>query len=393
MRGIGLVSRLIVVVWLLGVVGCGGSGGSGGSTAATQPARVNGNIVALNGSSSDVDGVEVEVMGTNSFDVSDDDGAFDLGDVPLGEHEILVTVPNPDGSVLVTFIVVLVFADGEVVSLRVSIDGEEFVRLSVERSCHDRDEVETRSILQPTLLGAGLSGYVEVKKDDDDAGDFDVEIEDLEAGEALTISLTDSTGTMEEIDIVADDFGKVDLELDSEDGDMLPFGVTDVADLEGVKVAILDGSGEVLLHSTVARLGSIPVCDDDDNEDGERQEGRTRLTNAAGVTGEADVKLRRDVGEDDERFEVEVESTNVNVDLELWLEDPDQPGVLVLIDAFVPDADELDEVEVQLRTEDGETLPFGVASVAELIELQLEIRRSDDGTVVFSGLTSVLRRV
>ena len=48
------------------------------------------------------------------------------------------------------------------------------------------------------------------------------------------------------------------------------------------------------------------------------------------------------------------------------------------------------EAELELDTHDGDALPFGVATAAELAGLAVELRNAAGGAVLFSGTTPSL---
>jgi hypothetical protein len=86
---------------------------------------------------------------------------------------------------------------------------------------------------------------------------------------------------------------------------------------------------------------------------------------------------------------IEVDGSNAVGTLEAWLEDPAPPGTLVQVGLLTPEDD--GELEYERDTSDGESLPFGVATAADLVGLAVEVRRASDGAVLFAGTTPPLR--
>jgi hypothetical protein len=84
-----------------------------------------------------------------------------------------------------------------------------------------------------------------------------------------------------------------------------------------------------------------------------------------------------------------VDGSNAVGTLEAWLEDPAPPGTLVQVGLLTPEDD--GELEYERDTSDGESLPFGVATAADLVGLAVEVRRASDGAVLFAGTTPPLR--
>jgi len=164
----------------------------------------------------------------------------------------------------------------------------------------------------------------------------------------------------------------------------LPLDAMSVTELVGRAVEIR-ADGEVLLTGDVPELGISPK---------ERSDVRSRLEatdEAVALSSEAHarVRLRSKPFKDDERFEVkisdfpDVDSSN----LRLFLEDPEDPGVLVDLGSFVADGQNPGEHQFRRRTRKGDPLPFGVGSVVDLYDLDVEIRDAGDGTVYFEGST------
>jgi hypothetical protein len=114
--------------------------------------------------------------------------------------------------------------------------------------------------------------------------------------------------------------------------------------------------------------------------------GESILTNAPGVTGLAKVELKSRPSRGEEKFEIEVKNTNVVGTIEVWLEDPANPGTLNFVGNMV--SKESNERKFERNTRKGQELPYGVSRVTDLASLQIELRRAADA--VYTGLTPAL---
>jgi hypothetical protein len=167
----------------------------------------------------------------------------------------------------------------------------------------------------------------------------------------------------------------------------LPLDAETVDELVGVDVQIR-ADGEVLLVGRVPELGISKKAKIKERSDLEATDDATDLSPEA----KARVRLRAKLARGDHRFEVKVtDFPDVDSeDLRLWLEDPDDPGVLVDLGAFEPDGEDAGEHHFRRRTSKGDPLPFGVESVEDLFDLDMEIRDAGDDTVYFEGETPVV---
>lgn len=379
--------------------GC--SSGGNGSAVASASTRTKGAVVALDGQSTSLSGVQVRDPSSGTSDVTDDHGDFDLGPLREGEHELELVVPPRGGHGRREIHVELELSGGGEVELRISIDGESVVRLSIERSCDD--DVERNETRAPLIADvAGLDGHVKVRKRADGHQGFDVEADHLAPGRSVDVVVTDpADASRVEVlgPISANVEGEAEIELRTQDGDRLPFGVADVDELEGYLIAVRDAtSAQQLLHGEVPALGNVPVCTDDDNRGDDnggggddssiRMAGEARLSTAVGIGGFARVQLRSRPDRGEERIEVEVSDVAL-AGLEVWLENPNDPQRdLELVGTL---HFEVDHLEFERDTESGDQLPFGATEAAELQNLQIEVR-FPDGTVAYSGVTPPLMR-
>jgi hypothetical protein len=162
----------------------------------------------------------------------------------------------------------------------------------------------------------------------------------------------------------------------------LPFGVASVSELIGRDVEIRVGD-EVVLFAEIPGFDPLPKAKVEDDLD---------PTENAPIDAEAAIKLRSRPRKGDERFRVTVEDVDLAVgqELQLYLEDPDQPGTLVNQGAMVADEEGTD-ARFRSRTRQGQALPFEVNSTADLAGLAIEIRDADTGDVYFDGLVPAVR--
>jgi len=282
---------------------------------------------------------------------------------------------------------------GEAV-LRVEVDEDGIRRVSVEHCDEDGQENRTRARL--VAVEDGLEGKVEIGKKANDDQTFQVEVEGLAPGRTIEVFVVNAADVEQsQGTAVAGVEGEAELEIETEHGDLLPHGAADVSELEGFGVIVRDATtGDDLMTGHIPELGRIPpACDkhdgDDDHEDDDGNDdehdahhrGRTRLTNADGVAGEAKAGLRDRPGR--QKLGVEVEHTDVTDPIEFWLEDPANLGTFVLIGTLTAHEDEL---RLELDTGDGDLLPFGVTDVKDLVGLQVELRSGADGSVLFTGV-------
>lgn len=362
---------------------CGGGGGTGGSDAGVT--QTKGNVVAIDGQSSVVSGVQVRALSTGAADVSRADGTFDLGALPARRERLAVRVDDhgPELEVEVDL------SEGGSVELHLSVSRDHVDRVG-EEHCHGGgSRSDTRTRLTP--LEAGLEGHVGVRRRDDGRQGFDVEAEHLAPGRALDVAVIDPVTAAEDLlgRATANALGEAEWERRTQDGQALPFGVADVRDLEDFRVEVRDaGTGQAVLRGTVPAASGMPACGAGGGSHDDDGVGEARLANLGVVTGTAEVELRSRPDRGEEKIEVHVEGSNAVGTLRVWLEDPAQPGTLVEVGTLQANGTGL---EFERDTHDGETLPFGVSQAADLSGLAIEVRRASDGAVLFGGTTPPVR--
>ena len=110
----------------------------------------------------------------------------------------------------------------------------------------DGDDDEARARLSGT---GGVGGYIEVERDDGEE-EFDIEVDGLAPGTAVTYWLETAIGSNTYTQIgqrTAHAGGEAELEFDTDDGDMLPGGAASLNDLAGRRVEIRDSAGASIL--------------------------------------------------------------------------------------------------------------------------------------------------
>jgi hypothetical protein len=256
---------------LLTVAACGGGGsGLGGSGGGTPPTvtRTTGQVASVDGQTADLSGVGILATTTGAATTTGLDGRFDLGLLPAGPNQLWVTPPaTPRAFAASAPIEITIDTSGSGrLELRLEIEDGVIRRLDLDL-CDGEHGEEIRAAL--TAVEPGLSGKVEVKHDDDGDQEFEVEAEHLIPGRIVEIVVIDpATGAEETLGLfAAGDDGEAEVELESEDGARLPFGVTDLADLAGFGVEVRDGATDaLLLEGQVPALGDVgSTCPDDDH--------------------------------------------------------------------------------------------------------------------------------
>jgi hypothetical protein len=180
--------------------------------------------------------------------------------------------------------------------------------------------------------------------------------------------------------------GRAQWEIATNDGGVLPHGAADVAALAGCTVEVRDGdTGDALLFGTIPELPAA-VATGGAGGDEARARGRATLVRTTDGTGKGYVELRRRVkdGEVRQRFKVEAEGQSAGASLDVFAEDPSNPGTPAFVATVVVDA--FGEARARASiTHDGALLPFGATDVTAFVGLTVEVRRSSDGVVLLRG--------
>ena len=70
--------------------------------------------------------------------------------------------------------------------------------------------------------------------------------------------------------------------------------------------------------------------------------------------------------------------------VEFFVEDPGLPGTFLSLGQFAAGSD--GEAEIELDTHDGDLLPGNVATVTDLVGLEVEVRDGGSGDLLLSGV-------
>jgi hypothetical protein len=335
------------------------------------------------GTSSDDDGPDTDE--DRAEDEVEDESGDDFQDDDEDERE-----ESSDDGVRVEGV-----QDGESVRIRLRIENGQIIETRTSRSDRDEREVEIRMTRATTNDDADMKGEVELESRTD-REKFEVEVEHAAPDRELELFVIDPDGIEESQGVrFVDAFGEAEWEFETNDGDRLPFDVATVDDLVDHTVEVRDATSGVLLLTT--ELGELPASapstddgsrDDDSGSDGgngegDRVRGRARLTAAeSGLDGYVEVRRRAD--ENRERFQIEAEHLAPGRVVELFVEDPGMAGSLLSLGRFA--ADSAGEVELELDTNDGDMLPGNVATVLDLVGLEVQVRDGAGGGLLLSGL-------
>lgn len=225
-----------------------------------------------------------------------------------------------------------------------------------------------------TSPDADVSGYVEIRnraKDNDQK--FKVEADHLASGGSFFVFLENAQGSGVLENVGAMPFHGTDeyeLEIETEHGTPLPFGVTDVNDLSGRIVQVRDNTDAVYLEGVVPSLG------------GSTQPQSANAT-FSGVVGKAELKLKSIPKAPKEKFELRLLQQAANQSVEVFIANP-TGGALTMVSALT--ANSGGKAELKINTGKGQALPFGLPSLADLGGLALEIREAGTGNVLVSGV-------
>ncbi len=149
---------------------------------------------------------------------------------------------------------------------------------------------------------------------------------------------------------------------------------------------VRDGdTGDALLFGTIPELPAAVATGGGAAGDEARARGRATLVRTTDGTGKGYIELRRRVkdGEVRQRFKVEAEGQSAGASLDVFAEDPSNPGTPAFVATVVVDA--FGEAELELDTHDGASLPFGATDVTAFVGLTVEVRRTSDGVVLLRG--------
>jgi len=241
--------------------------------------------------------------------------------------------------------------------------------------CSDRVRAEARLLRDPDSPDGDVEGKVRIESRVD-REKFTIEAEHLDPGAVVDFLLDGvSIGTR-----AADASGEAKIELNTKDGDLLPFGVASVADLSGLAIEVRL-SGALLLTGEVPALPDSSVTPGNPGSGMDSGRGRADLTPlASGVEGRIEIRQRLDTGE--QRFKMEAEGLEPGTQVAFRIESLSAPGTFVNIASVVADSGG----EAEINTQDGLPLPLGVNDVSQLVGLGVDVILDDGSdTVILEG--------
>ena len=429
MRTSRTISILFFAATLLVGAGCGGGGGGGGGGSAGT-ATLSGRVITRNGTTSNLGGVGITLVGVGS-DTTSSDGTFAFGLVPAGTLVLRINDPlaarvaaatvrtaaeggdddqvddgddidddngdasdddfSDDGDDNDTGdddMDVAEVRDGESVEVRISVENGVITSVEVARSGSDDRECESR-MLRTDDAPLGVEGKVEAESRTDRER-LKVEAEHFTSGASLE-AVVICEGVEESLGLrTANVEGEAKWEIATNDGGVLPHGATTVAELVGCTVEVRDGTtGTAYLRGEIREIPATADDHDGDGEDdddggseGDRLRGRSFLARVTATSGEShcEIERRTDEGTRNE-FKVEVEGYASAVSVQVWL--ADGGGVLTQVGTFSVNAEGFGKWE--LESQDGDTMPFGVTDVTTLSGRAIELRNASGGAVLFGG--------
>ncbi|MFM8386237.1 MAG: hypothetical protein ACKOCB_05380 [Planctomycetia bacterium] len=383
------ITPLASFLALASLAACGGGGGGGGSTSGL----LKGNVVSVNGSSSNVSGVVVKALSTNAQTTTNSAGGFTLPNLPAGLQG--VTFKTSNGSEQE---VEFEIEDGGELRVSVRVNDDSLDDID-EDHCGGSTRTEARA---PLVSALGHRGYVRVRREADGDQGFDVEAEGLTPGQVVAMVVIDPSDDSEDLigTVTATGIeGEAEVELRSSDGEQMPFNMGSVIGLAGFRVEVRVGSqvGAVMMEGVVPAPGTLPACsgEDDDDDDGngvdddtQESEGASVLSAVNGALGQARAELESSGSS--WKLEVEVENSSLvgTLPLQVYV---DLGAGYVLFGTMLA-GDDAGEYEYELEDED--TLPTGLSSVGQLWQAPIQVRNSDGTPVAkFTGNLPVERAV
>ena len=138
--------------------------------------------------------------------------------------------------------------EGESVRIRIRIQDGQIIETRISRSDRDEREVEIRMTRSTANDDPDMKGEVELESRDD-REKFETEVEHAAPDRELELWVIDPDGVEEfQSTRFVDAFGEAEWELDTHDGDRLPFAVAAVDDLVEHTVEVRDATtGDLLL--------------------------------------------------------------------------------------------------------------------------------------------------
>ncbi len=432
-----LFGPIFIFSILVSLTGCGGGGAAGGSL--PLGGKVGGVVEQVDDATSGLAGVQLEMLETGEVVTTTGSGAFQftnaspssftlmLAGPPTGFQKMVATndaasseadegdIEDGDESTEDRVVIHRV-QDGERLHVRLRIRDGLFEQVEVSRSEHDEREVEIQMDRAASSDDLDIEGKLELEVRDDRSG-IEVEVEHAAPDRDLELVAIAPDGTEESLGILTVGLdGETEWEVETSDGGILPFGVDSVEALEGYEVEVRDATdGTALLRATLPEVPlSVPDApsddaddddghDDDDSDDDDSDDdddggdsdddGESRLRGrsplvavVAGLKGHIEIRSREQGT--NERLEIEGEHLSPDAAVEFFVEDGLGADTFTSIGARSADME--GEAELELETGDGDALPNGAATVAELVGLKVEVRDAATGDLLLSGTIPAL---
>jgi hypothetical protein len=335
-------------ILLLGLLAACSQPISGSSDNAANKTQTNGQILSVDGADTGLEGI---VVSANSLATSTETnvlGEFDLGALPQGVQEIVVTIPDDDGAGDRTVSETIDLTGMDSATIGLTVDGNEMIQVAIN-GCQ---EFDVRNRFKLDVDGDGLieDGYIRVRGEHRNRQRLKVEIGPLEVDQVVI----QIEGLEDDVLVIVRENGEAELKLD------LP----NVLDLAGNVVTLVINDEQLELGLVpYPRSAGEPDCHGDDDSQNDDGGSEFDVRNRFAVDVDSDdeledgyVRIRaRDDGR--QRFKVEVGPVSQSVTIIV------SPDDNVSEDDFRGQA-KLDGVEAELDRRG--SLPFGVDHVADL---------------------------
>ncbi|MFP8872849.1 MAG: hypothetical protein VCB43_16345 [Myxococcota bacterium] len=336
-------------ILLLGLLAACSQPISGSSDEAANKTQTDGQILSVDGADTGLEGIVVSASSLATSTETNVLGEFDLGALPQGVQEIVVTIPDDDGAGDRTVSETIDLTGMDSATIGLTVDGNEMIQVAIN-SCQTFD---ARNRFKLDVDGDGLpeDGYIRVRGEHRNRQRLKVEIGPLDVDQVI-IQIEDLEG---DFSVTVRD-GEAELELE----------LANVLDLAGnvVTLVINDEPLELGLIPSPGVAGE-PNCHGDDDSQNDDGGSEFDMRNRFAVDVDSDdevedgyVRIRaRDDGR--QRFKVEVGPVSASQPVTIIVSPDDN----VSEDDFRGQA-ELDGVEAELDRRG--PLPFGVDHVADL---------------------------
>lgn len=241
-------------------------------------------------------------------------------------------------------------------------------------------EIGKSPLMRPTPApDADASGYVETRKRaSDNHQKFKVEAEHLDPAGSFSVFVEDAVGSgvFASAGVMGSQssVGEFELELETEDGDALPFGVASVDDLAGRGVQVRDGSNVVYLEGMVPGVSLSQKA----------TKAQTSLQSV--VAGKGKLSMKKIPKKAQQLFELNLKKLGKSAVVEVLVLDPNL-GMTVVATL---NANKGGNTKLKINTRKGQSLPLNALSVSELAGRTIEVRLQGTNTVLLTGVIPTL---